>query len=53
MLTKFLHGSSRRRLVMKFLFVSNFYDDEPCGGRVLARAHYDALCRITDGGGGM
>ena len=28
---------------MKFLFVSNYYDDVPCGGRNLARAHYAAM----------
>ena len=28
---------------MKFLFVSNYYDDVPCGGRNLARAHYAAI----------
>ena len=28
---------------MRFLFVSNYYDDVPCGGRNLARTHWKAI----------
>ena len=31
---------------MRFLFVSNYYDDVPCGGRNLARAHWQALNQV-------
>ena len=36
---------------MKFLFVSNYYDDVPCGGRNLARAHYAAMNEACGGEG--